>query len=94
MSISIIHQSTPKARKIYNCDACNFLFNEEDVRQLGLTFTEYRAVIKARKCGYRIMKGQTYIRQFNADTSGNSWTYRAIPEIHNICVRLELYGEI
>jgi hypothetical protein len=88
--ISVIHESKPKARKDYNCDACEFLFNAP-VLEIGLTFTEYRAVVKATQAKYRILKGTKYIRQFNSDDSGNSWTFRAILDIHLICINHDLY---
>ena len=93
MSINIIHESNPRARRNYSCDACNFLFNLNFPSEIGLTFSECRAVIKARKSGYRILKGERYIRQFNGDNSRNVWTFRAIPEIHNICAKYDLYEE-
>lgn len=87
--IVTIHESRPKARKDYYCNACEFLF-EDDIS--GLTFSEYRTVVRAKWNGKKILKGQTYIRQFNGDeTIGDTWTYRAIPEIHKICVKYKLY---
>ncbi len=88
--ITTIHESTPVARKNYSCNACEFIFND-DYRN-GYTFSEYRSIIKARNNNYRILKGEKYIRQWNADEiSGDTWTYRAIPEIHQICIKHELY---
>lgn len=91
--ISTIHQSKPKARKNYNCDACSFLFGLNDPAEIGLAFPEKRAAVKARQNKYAIQKGEKYIRQFNSDDSGNTWTFRAIPEIHEICVKHKLYEE-
>jgi hypothetical protein len=87
---TIIHESKQKARKNYPCDACNFLFEMDNADTL--TFTEKRAVVKARS-NKNILKGQEYVRQFNCDDSGNAWTFRAIPEIHEICMKLKLYYE-
>ena len=90
MSLTIIHQSTQKANKNYICDACNFLFSYSNYD--GFTFTEKRAVVKARTNRQKILKGEMYIRQFNTD-GGNTWTFRAIPEIHKICINHELYWD-
>lgn len=90
--ITVIHQYKYKARKNYNCDACNNLF-ESDICDLGLTFTEYRSVVKAKQNNSRILKGETYLRQFNRDDSNNTWVFRAIPEIHEICIKYKLYEE-
>lgn len=91
MGIEIIHESQPVARKDYHCNACDFLF-EIDPCELGLAFSEKREVVKARQKGYKILKGEKYIRQFNKD-GGNTWTFRAIPAIHDICVSHNLYAE-
>ena len=91
MSIEIIHESRPIARKNYHCDACNFLF-EFDPCELGLTFAEKREVVKARQKRYKILKGERYIRQFNKD-GGDAWTFRAIPAIDKICQKYDLYIE-
>lgn len=91
MSIEIIHESRPKARKDYRCDACTFLF-EIDPCELGLTFSEKREVVKARQKRYKILKGEIYVRQFNKD-GGDTWTFRAIPAIHDICIKHDLYAE-
>lgn len=90
--ISIIHESKPTARKEYNCDACNFLFNLSDICELGLSLSEYRSVAKAIQNNYRIQKGSKYVRQFNTDGS-EAWTFRAIPEINDICLKFDLYEE-
>lgn len=88
--ISIIHESKPKARKNYSCDACEFIFNGD--YRYGYTFTEFRAISIARRKCYRIVKGEKYIRQYNSDsTSGETYTFRAIPEIHEICIKYRLY---
>lgn len=89
--IEIIHQSEQKARKSYRCDACNFLF-EFEPRDLGLTFSEMREMVKARQKGYRILPGEVYVRQFNKD-GGDTWVFRAIPAIDKICVKYDLYRE-
>lgn len=91
--IKIIHQSTPVAKKDYYCNACEFLFELNHPTELGLTFSEYRSVVKAKKDRYKILKGQKYIRQFNADSSGNSWTFRGRPDINAICQKHKLYDE-
>jgi hypothetical protein len=92
MSIEIIHESRPIARKNYTCNACDFLFELDDPCELGLTFIEKREVVRARQKGYKILKSERYVRQFNKD-GGNTWTFRAIPTIHDICVKHDLYAE-
>lgn len=88
--IVTIHEVFSTARKDYHCNACEFLFNDDDMS--GFTFAEYRAIVTAKWNGKKILKGQKYIRQFNTD-GGHTWTFRAIPEIHKICVKYNLYDE-
>lgn len=88
--ISVIHESKPKARKDYSCDACQFLFALDYPLDLGLTFTEKKAIVNARINNYSINKGDEYIHQFNTNGS-ESWTFRAIPEIHAICSKHKIY---
>ena len=91
--IELIHKSNPIARKEYSCDACTFLFELDDPCELGLTFYEKREIVKAIQKNYKILKGEKYIRQFNKDGGNNTWTFRAIPSIHAICAKHDLYEE-
>ena len=92
MGTRLIHQTTPVARKTHYCNACEFVFNGDINR--GFTFSEYRAIIKARNNGYRILKGEKYIRQFIGDSiSGEVWSFKAIPDIHAICLKYDFYED-
>ena len=90
---SLIAQTTPKARKNHICDACWTLRNYLTPTGNPLTFGEMRAVAIAKQNGWKILKGQTYVRQFNTDGSGEVWTFKAIPAILNICDKYKLYDE-
>ena len=86
----LLSESKPVARKRHNCMACDILSEYlSDIWQ-DLTFTEKRAIARARKQGRVIVIGQKYVRQFMVDGT-DSWTFKAIPEIHEICLRFELY---
>ena len=89
--VTVIHESTPTARKAYRCDACEWI---ENYINDGVTFTiaDYRRIVKARRNGWMIQPGQRYIRQFNTD-GNEAWTFRAIPEIAELCVKYELYDD-
>jgi len=73
--------------------ACFTSLRISDVREFKMTFSEWRSVIKAKQNGFKILKGQTYLRQFNRDSGNNAWTFRAIPEINKICLKFDLYSE-
>ena len=92
MSISSIYESSPIARKEYSCNACDFIFALDDLFYIGLTFAEKRSIVKAKQKKYKILKGEKYERQFNTDGI-HAWTFRAIPEMHKICIKHDLYKE-
>jgi hypothetical protein len=88
--IEVIRNSEPTARKEYSCDACTFLFELDDPCELGLTYREKREVVKAKQKNYKILKGEKYIRQFNK-MDGHTYDFKAIPSIHKICLKYNLY---
>lgn len=82
-----------KARKDHRCSACEFM--RENLSEIGsgrIAFSELRAVARAKKSNYKILKGEPYIRQRNV-LDGDIYTFKAIPEIHDICLKYELYPE-
>lgn len=89
--ITTIHEQKPVARKDYKCEAC--LFIRDGGYFDDMTFGEKRLVVKARQNKWMIKKGERYIRQFNTDGS-DTWTFRAIPAMHDICVKYHFYHEI
>jgi len=82
----------PIARKEYVCDACQFLFDTGLINDGLFSIREYRMIVQAKRNGYKIKKGQQYIKQITAD-GGKIFTYRAIPEIHDLVVKHGLYEE-
>jgi len=87
--MEIISSRKPIAKRDCYCMACEWITNE-DITEIKLTFSEYRDIIKAKNNGYKIKQGQRYIYQLNAK-DGEIWTFRAIPEIHEICIKYEIY---
>ena len=87
----LLKQKIHKARKQYDCMACDWLFNM-GIRESGIkfTFSEYRSIIKAKQNNHKIQVGENYLYQFNVD-GGDNWSFRAIPEIHKICLKYDLY---
>lgn len=96
MSIEVIQQKTLKARKDYNCGACTSMLYvdgfEKLITQYRLSATEIEAMKAARDNGFKIKKGDVYIRQTNK-YDGRIYTFRAIPAIHKICCDHEFYPE-
>jgi len=91
--IKVIHQKQiRKSRNEYSCDAWEFLSEcYDDFRRTGqLSFSEWRAIAVAKATKGKVFKGQPYVYQFN-EQDGITYTFRAIPAIHAICVRFNLY---
>lgn len=83
----LISQTEPVARKDYRCQACEWILNEGFD---GFTISEYRLLVKAKRDGWKIKKGQKYVKQF-CEYDGEVYTWRARPEIHAICLKHDLY---
>ena len=86
--IEVLSDSTPKARKEYNCMACEWI--NESWGSYKFSVKELREIVKARKNGFKINKGDRYINQRNV-YDGRFCTFRAIPEIHEICINHDIY---
>jgi len=74
--------------------ACDFLF-ASGVHlgcDTGLSFAEFRAIAKAEKNKRQIQKGERYTKQYNKN-DGEAYTFRAITDIHKICLVHDLYSE-
>ena len=75
-----------KAIKDYNCDATIYLHELGDYD----IFTPEEMEIISTDC--KIKKGNIY-REVVGKFEGELFTFRAIPEIHDICLKYELYPE-
>jgi hypothetical protein len=89
MSIQILSHSTPKARKAHRCMASEFIL-AAGISGFGYSFSELRAIAKAKKNNYRVVKGQRYIKQ-NNKLDGELYTFKAIPQMHQICLAHDHY---
>ena len=87
--ITVLSESEPIARKQHNCMACEFILNC-GVNGFGYTFAELRLIAKAKRNNYNVVKGQKYIRQNNI-CDGEIYTFKAIPEMHELCLKHDLY---
>ena len=88
--IEVLSESTPKANKDHDCDACVWVLNQ-GIDGMGFTRPELRALSAARKNKWKIVKGQRYIRQ-NNKLDDNLYTFKCLPAIHAICLKYDLYA--
>ena len=87
--VTALSESEPVARKEHRCDACDWVLRH-GWHGMGLTFSELRSIAKAKSNNWRIVKGQKYLRQTNIQ-DGELRTFKAIPEIHAICLAHDYY---
>ena len=93
--VRLINQKRHRARKDYRCSACECLLEYYRGRSSNdRTFTalEWLDVIRAEANGWRIKAGEVYLYQFLVDGS-DSWSFKCIEAIHDICIKYELYPE-
>jgi len=89
----LISESEPIARKEYECMAWPWLYqcmraedlDKDDIAKLDgiIQHISNKTIIK---------KGQKYIKQCLEGDDG-LYTFRAIPEIHEICLKYKLYED-
>jgi len=89
MSVQVLSESNPIARKDHVCNACEFI--NEHWGSHNFTIGELRVIVLARRNGYKIKIGDSYIKQNNI-CHGDIYTFKAIPEIHEICLKYNLYA--
>lgn len=81
------------ARKKYTCNACEWI--SEWIEHPGcydyeFTYAELREIVKARRNYWSIVPGQEYIKEMQ-NYDGYLTTWRAIPAIHALCLKYDLY---
>ena len=82
--------TSPVAKKDHNCGACEWILNSCDWGMF--TFAELRIIVKARRDGWKIKKGQKYIK-CSGRWNGEWDTFRARPEINDLCQKYDIYQE-
>lgn len=87
---TVIRESLHRSTKDRECMASLFLLPALCDLMSELTFTEKRHIVYARKNNFNIKTGERYLRQFNKD-GGDTWSFEAIPSLHKICLKYNLY---
>ena len=59
----------------------------------NFTFSELRSIVNARNSGQRILPGERYLRSAVVNGYGDFFDFKARPEIHQICLKYNLYEE-
>lgn len=83
-------KNLPIADQDYPCMACEWVDAEYSDLIGGMTKKEVLQYDRARKNGFMIKKNEKYI-DWHGFWDGEPHDFRAIPEIHAICKRLNIY---
>lgn len=87
---TILSTTHPVAKKHHQCDACTWLLNGGYPD--GMTISEWRSIVKAKRNKWKIVPGQKYIRQSQMQ-DGEFVCFKAIPEIDEICRKYDVYED-
>lgn len=97
MSIILKVVNVKNCTKDHQCNACLWLVNigntpESIFNQIDMTEDEKRYVIKAHANKWKVKKGEPAIYCAGI-TDGDFGTWYSIPEIHDICMKYDIYCE-
>lgn len=86
-----------KVRKDHYCNACEWLINGEGLNmirrgEIKTTISERRAIVKAKNNNWKVKKGERAL-YFVGTYDGEFYYCHSIPEIHDICVKYDLYED-
>jgi hypothetical protein len=92
VSRQIGNTTYPVAKKQHDCMASEWIVNAlSDI--VGMcNYSEKRELVKARRNKWKILPGQKYLRQAMV-WGGSLGTFKAIPEMHCICVKYDIYED-
>lgn len=86
----LVRERVVKARKDHECMACVFIIESGILDERELSFSEFRSVVKAKRDALKIKKGQYYLSQ-TVRFEGELRSFKARPDIHDICIKHDLY---
>lgn len=99
MNPQIIHKSVTKARKEYYDDGWDYIQEwEGDLPpNKKLTFTEKKMIVTYKRkkgiYGHKILKGETYIRQFNT-YDGTPYVWRTKKVFYDFICKYDLFPDL
>lgn len=91
MTWDVYTKTNPVARKEYKCDACELIFRKE-FREEDMSPEDWDTFMGAWGCDCKILKGEKYIK-LKGFADGEPDTFRARPEIDEICVYNNFYED-
>jgi len=90
MSYNFSITTKPKARKDYHCCAWEWLADCDWSEFDQLTFSERKAIVRAKRNNFMIKRGDIYTKT-TGKYEGEFVVFRAIPELNAICKKYDIY---
>jgi len=87
---TLIRHEVRKARKDYSCQASEFYL---DCGPDGLSISDLRIIVKARKNNYKIKKGELHDYCFMKNHDNEIYSFRSIIGMNDICLKYEMYPD-
>lgn len=91
MSIILRERVIKRTKKIHICNACIWL-KECALHEINFTFSEYRSIVKAKQNNWKIPIGGTCLYSVGI-YENDFFSCYSIPEIHQICIKYEIYQD-
>jgi hypothetical protein len=85
-------ETNPKARKDYQCQASDWIMNSVGLDPDYFEPEDYAKIEIAQGKDFKILKGETYVK-VTGKFDGEFATFRAIPDLNEICIRYKLYDD-
>ena len=102
--VELIASKAQKARKDRPDDSAEFIIEALECIRTGymnsgwrggrikIKFSELRSIAELKANGWRIKKGQYYVKQY-CKQEGQLYSFHTLPHILRICVKYKLYGD-
>lgn len=87
--ITVIHSSTQKAKKEYECGLAEHV-GEVEFPRGKMKFGEIRSLVIYHRNKRRIKPGDLYVRQFN-EYEGDTYTWRGKKDIYDLLCKYDLF---
>ena len=87
---TFLRESEPVAKKEHNCSACEHLLSEGHPREIDFTPEERESIKRAEAVKWKVQKGEKYYNQVGI-YEGHFQSFKAIKEIHQICMKYNYY---
>lgn len=89
----LLYEKIVKARGTYYCDAARFMFEAIYNNDAQVTAEDFEVFMKHKNNNFVIKRGSHYLLQKLVNDCHKFYEFRAIPEIHDMCIKYGFYNE-